>query len=158
MMIFAGIGSRNCPKDVCETMSKISKFFFEREYILRSGGADGADKAFEKSVPYDEYKQIFRPENTTPEAIEFASRFHPNWKAVLKIPGAKELHGRNAQILLGKNLDSPVDFVVAWTKDGKPSGGTALGLIIAEKHNIPIYNIFNEEDMTKLREFSKRLR
>ena len=44
---YAGIGSRETPPQVLEQMRKIGTFLAERHYVLRSGGAKGADTAFE---------------------------------------------------------------------------------------------------------------
>jgi hypothetical protein len=45
--IYAGIGSRATPDDVLEVMSRFAALVGSHGYILRSGGADGADSAFE---------------------------------------------------------------------------------------------------------------
>ena len=45
--IYTGIGSRNTPKEVLELMKTIGKYLGCLGYELRSGGADGADSAFE---------------------------------------------------------------------------------------------------------------
>lgn len=47
MKIYAGIGSRKTPKKILEQMRNISSFLAKEGYTLRSGGADGADSAFE---------------------------------------------------------------------------------------------------------------
>ena len=107
----------------------------QENMILRSGGAKGADQAFEKGAGWK--KEIFLASDVTDEAIEFTSKYHPNWKACK--PYARALHGRNAMIILGKNLDTPVDFVVCWTKDGKDSGGTGQAIRIAWDHKIKVF-------------------
>lgn len=49
-MIYTGIGSRKTPADVLELMKDIGEFMAVRGHTLRSGGADGADKAFEEGA------------------------------------------------------------------------------------------------------------
>lgn len=56
------------------------------------------------------------------------------------------------------NLDSPVDFVVCWTKNGELKGGTALGMRIAKHYNIPIYNLAIDKDIESLKEFIRNER
>lgn len=51
------------------------------------------------------------------------------------------LHARNMHIILGANLDSPVEIVICWTKDGLRSGGTGQALRLAESRDIPIYDL-----------------
>jgi hypothetical protein len=48
-------------------------------------------------------------------------------------------------IILGKNLDEPVKFVVCWTPGGKVVGGTGVAIQIAHKNNIPVINLFKDE-------------
>lgn len=146
---FAGIGSRQTRFSVMNSMSKISKSFTSLGIILRTGHAKGADNAFQRSVP-DQLKEIYTDDDATNEAIEFTKYFHPAWH---KCPMyARYLHARNAMIILGKNLDSPVEFVVCWTKDGKDSGGTGQGIRIAKFHEIPVYNLFYKNHLEELRE------
>ena len=44
---YAGIGSRETPKEILKEMTKIGQELESKGYTLRSGGAIGADKAFE---------------------------------------------------------------------------------------------------------------
>ena len=65
---------------------------------------------------------------------------------------ARQLHGRNAQIILGKNLNMPVEFVIAWTM-AETSGGTKIGLSIAKQRNIPTFNLAKHEEAMRLSDF-----
>ena len=53
---------------------------------------------------------------------------------------------------MGGNLDEPADAVVCWTRDGGATGGTGLGIRVAEKHGIPVLNL---HDMTPDRVMEK---
>ncbi len=46
-MVYAGIGSRETPIDIMQKMNEISKWLEAKGYLLNSGNANGADKAFE---------------------------------------------------------------------------------------------------------------
>jgi hypothetical protein len=137
MKYYAGIGSRTTPIDVLERMTKVALRLDKRGYVLRSGGAEGADTAFENGASKPE---IFRPRHATPEAIEIASKIHPAWHHCNDY--VRKLHGRNVQILLGLNLNAPVEFVICWTPGGKTIGGTGLALRLAEERGIRVYNLF----------------
>jgi hypothetical protein len=113
-------------------------------WLLRSGGAKGADLAFEAghdSAVLDGAtgtKEIFKAADATPEALELAAEYHPAWERCS--PYARKLHARNGFIVLGERLNDPVDFVVCYTEGGKLKGGTAQALRIAGDNGIPILN------------------
>ncbi len=145
-MKWAGIGSLKTPDNVLKVMTSISQVLSEHGYILRSGGAIGSDSAFELGA---KLKEIFYAKDATPESIELASKFHPAWNRCDDY--ARKLQGRNSMILLGKDLNDPVDFVICWTEGGKIQGGTGQGMRIALHYNIPIYNLAVKEDVENLK-------
>ena len=138
MKYYAGIGSRDTPIPVLSNMSDLARKLHVLDWTLRSGGAQGADQAFESGVYAN--KQIFRPADCTQAAMDLSSEYHPNWPACS--PYVRKLHGRNAQILLGGNLDTPVKCVVCWTSDGKATGGTGQAIRMAEAYQIPVFNLY----------------
>lgn len=142
-MYYAGIGSRKTPAHILDVMTAIAIKLELDGYILRSGGAVGADTAFESGISNNQHKQIFVADNATQQSIQLASEFHPNWNACSSY--VKKLHGRNSMIILGENLDSPVKFVICYTPDGKASGGTGLAIKIAIDRNIPILNLYDPD-------------
>jgi len=137
MNYYAGIGSRQSPNDILKLMSEIASKLANEQWILRSGGAKGADKAFESWA--GELKEIYRPKHTTPEAMKLAMEHHPAPQHCNDY--VRKLHGRNAIIVLGLDLITPVKFVACWTYKGNLQGGTALGMRIAEANNIPVFNL-----------------
>lgn len=150
--IYAGIGSRRrTPSFIYNMMTEAAAKLESMGYVLRSGGAQGADKAFEAGVMYDDAKQIFRPKHATQIAIDLAANFHPYWDNCDAV--TRKLHGRNSMIILGENLDSPVKFVICYTPDGKASGGTGVGIRIAESFNIPVFNLYHPEVRERINDF-----
>lgn len=150
MKYFVGIGSRQTPEDILFIMTAISKYLTSKGWVLRSGGAMGADKAFEIGAVFGSQSkpEIFLGGDCTKEAIEFSSKFHPAWNRCKEY--AKQLHGRNAMIVLGRNLDSPVNFVICWTPDGKDSGGTGQAIRIANSREIKVLNLYDKEIRKKI--------
>lgn len=148
-LTYAGIGSRETPGDILDVMYRLGDFFSRKKFILRSGHAKGADRAFEHGEKYGR-KEIFVAAQSPyhPRWYEHAAKFHPAWERCS--PWAQDLHARNSGIMLGENLDSPVDFVVCWTKDGKASGGTGQALRIAKEYNIPVYNLYFKDAIKRL--------
>lgn len=156
---YAGIGSRKTPQSILPLMTDIASFLSTKGYVLRSGGADGADIAFEKGATA---KEIYLPwkgfnENDSPlyeiseEAMFMAQEYHPSWDSLTD--SSKLLHARNCQQIMGIDLCSPVDFVVCWTLKGNLVGGTAQALRIAISHNIRILNLGLEEDRIKINQW-----
>lgn len=166
-MIYAGIGSRSTPGPVLSRMTVLARLLAERGNTLRSGGADGADTAFE--IGCDQgggSKEIFLPwrgfnghgsqlYTQSPMAFEIAALYHPAWDN-LKDP-VRKLMARNVHQVLGwGNCDNPVDFVVCWTSDGVASGGTGQAMRIAEANKIPVFNFYYDDMVHNLREFYRR--
>jgi hypothetical protein len=156
MKFYTGIGSRSTPEKELEMLTKIAYFLECQGFILRSGGAVGADKAFEKGVSRPDMKVILRPKHSTREAEGIASQIHPMWSACNDY--ARKLHGRNIQLVLGEKLDSPSEFVVAWTYDGKEKGGSRTGLVLAKQRGIPTFNLADDQDRIKFGCFLSAMR
>lgn len=154
MRYYSGIGSRETPLDIQLLMNDIAQKL-SKKFVLRSGGAIGADLAFEKGCDESKgQKEIFKANDCTQEAMELSSKFHPAWNKCSYF--AKKLHGRNALILLGSDLKIPVERVICWTKDGKDSGGTGQGLRIANAFDIPIYNLYFADVRRKFHDLLER--
>lgn len=149
---YAGIGSRETPVPILQQMATIAEDLATLGYLLRSGGARGADQAFERGAARKKGSiESFKSVDATPEAIALSARFHPGWAHVVaKGPYVVGLHGRNAMIVAGRDLKTPVAFVVCWTKDGRDSGGTGQAIRIALGYNIRIYNLFYAESRVAL--------
>lgn len=151
---WAGIGARKTPEPVLADMTELARRMSDAGFHLSSGGARGADTAFAAGVPADR-RSIWLPwagynnlrgadcQTLPPERLqdcmEVARRLHPNWDNCS--PAVRALHARNVAILLGPNLDNPVDAVVCWTEGGRRRGGTGLGIRIAQDWNIPVINL-----------------
>ena len=160
-MYYTGIGSRETPDNILIMMNKLGKIYQEGGLILRSGGAPGADLAFEKLVNSGS-KNIYLPWkgfnenssqlfNITEAAYVLAEQHLPHWN-YLKDP-VKKLMARNVYQVLGYNLDNPSDFLVCWTQDGvtkseevsKKTGGTGMAIRVACAYSVPVFNLGKEE-------------
>jgi hypothetical protein len=146
---YAGIGSRKTPVDILAYFTLLAGLLERDNFVLNSGGANGADSAFEAGVKDPANKQIFLPWPnfngnssllTAPssEAYDMAERFHPAWNRCSV--AARKFHARNCHQVLGPNLKTPVDFIVCWTPYGEVTGGTGQALRIAKANEIAIYN------------------
>ena len=157
---YAGIGSRETPPHILMLMDRFAQHLAKLEYELHSGRAKGADKEFEKGCDKVKgKKRIWLPQHTTPESLTLAAQFHPAWHRCDEY--AKRLHARNGLILLGADLNTPVEFIVCWTSKALITGGTGQALRIAEAWHIRVYNLANEvaiQQLFKRIETSMRLK
>lgn len=153
---YAGVGSRETPSDVLTVMWNLGAWLAQLGWVLRSGGADGADSAFEGGcTAVGGRKEIFLPWKNfnknksilytpTEEAIQLASRIHPAWGQCSR--GARLLHARNTHQILGSDLATPVDMVICWTMGGGERGGTATAMKLAKEHRAKVYNLYESRD------------
>lgn len=169
MIYYTGIGSRETPDNILEEMGRLAGHFASRGWTLRSGGAPGADTAFEWSCCGAKgAMEIFLPwkrfNNNTSDlfdipdaAYQISKQYHPAWER-LTTP-VRKLMARNAQQVLGKNLDSPSTFVVCWTPDGctshetrkQKTGGTGQAISIASESGIPVINLQTDDSLERIK-------
>lgn len=161
MIYYAGIGSRQTPKEVLDVMTNIASYLEKNNWILRSGGAIGADSAFEKGVSEPEHKEIFYANDISTNkygnadiALKLVDAFHPAPSKLSQY--ARYLMARNSYQVLGTDLvlknntlefSSPSDLIICWTKDGKEIGGTSQAMRIAKYAGIPIINLGNSKTL-----------
>lgn len=169
-LFYTGIGSRETPFEILDLMRDLAYKLQQKGYILRSGGAPGADTAFDSGcvnkqifVPWNNFQGIKKQYDIPPDAYRLASLFHPAWKNLDN--SVKHLMARNCLQILGPDLKTPSRFVICWTPDGCrteatrtfKTGGTGLAIAIADFFNIPVFNLYNESDLLLIKQFDKLL-
>lgn len=178
MRYYAGIGSRETPSDVLELMEAVAYTLARAVpvtsayrpdlydgWALRSGGALGADSAFERGAMrgmdadlLEPWPQIFLPWrgfNDRPvgpdhfpppnSAYEIAASFHPGWSYLRR--GGRALHARNVQQVLGPEPSKPTPsaMVVCWTMGARGGGGTGQAIRVARRCGIPVFDLADGE-------------
>ena len=156
-LVYAGIGSRETPPNVLEAMTTLAAWLEAAGWRLHSGGADGADTAFENGtttrrrtiyLPWKGYNGHAGPDAVTlspqqqAEVQPKVAKYHGAWGRCSR--GARALHGRNFAIIHGltdQGADRTVDAVICWTPDGRTQGGTATGMKMARAAGIPVINL-----------------
>lgn len=164
MKYYTGIGSRETPEEVSKIIKSISKKLETLGYTLRSGGAKGADTFFETDISQ---KEIYIPWEgfgfgIVPKYSKFADdllkELHPAYNRLT--PGAKKLHLRNINQVLGIDLETPSDFLICWAnfdRSGNPKGGTRTAWMLAKKYGVPCFNLKKEQDKKDLQIFLNNL-
>ena len=153
-LTYAGIGARATPASVLADMTVMAGWLARTSWNLASGGADGADTAFAEGatagqrtiwLPWPGYNGHRGPGCVVlsgfalSTCMEIAADMHPAWGRCSQ--AVRKLHARNVAILLGETCDRPVDAVTCWTPGGVVTGGTGIGIRIAEAHGIPVLNL-----------------
>ena len=168
--IYAGIGARSTPGDVLALMTQLAAQMEQEGWRLRSGGAAGADSAFEAGVTNPANRAIYLPGNSFngrragpggyvdstrqpgwEQALETVRQFHPAPDRLS--PFARNLMARNALQIMGPQMDRPADLVVAWTPGGAVTGGTGQALRMAGAFGIPVRNLGDPSVLASVRRY-----
>jgi len=154
-VFYAGVGSRDTPTgDIADLMREMAGMAAEDGWLLRSGGATGADTFFhEGALAAGVKSEIFRHNRkfNGPEQV-FETRDVHYRLAISVHPAATRLsewalgqHARNGCQVFGPDFTVPSSIVICWTKDGGYNGGTAQAMRYADLAGIPILNLGKPE-------------
>lgn len=149
---YCATGNMEIGMKVKNILVEIGRVLALNGYTLRSGGAPGAESAFEEGcdsvggkkeiyLPFEGYNNkttgVVTDMTNEEEAIKIAQRYYLLWfKLSNKV---KQMLTRYSWAVLGRNLDDPVDFVIAYIReDGKT---TEQVVRVANGSNITVYNI-----------------
>ena len=153
-LTYARIGARATPASMLADMTVMAGWLAGTGWHLTSGGAKGADSAFAAGTPAGQ-RTIWLPwrgynghrgvdcrvlsSAALSACIDVAASLHPAWDRCS--PTVRKLHARNAAVVMAETLDRPVDAVVAWTIQGRTTGGTGMAIRIAQARGIPVLNL-----------------
>lgn len=173
---YVGIGSKNAPPSVIETMRKLGSRFAERGFMLRTLGQTPVDLAFidgckskngaiETWVPWLGSTSIpgSNPIKPTSEAHQFCAKEIHGFRQMQ--PQSKELQARIANLIYGADLKSEASFIVCWSVDGVESafeklnrtGEIASVIEMTLIHRTPIFNFGKQGAMDRMTPLVKKL-
>jgi len=161
MKSYAGIGSREVPKEIQELIFKISRKLALEDWTLFSGGAIGCDFTFENGcddvcgkkkifLPWKDFGKKWKRKSCSSdicspskEAISLVKDLANEYGDYLKESNDWYwlLLGRNMHQILGEDLKKPVKSVICYTTNAQEVGGTRWAIRIAKKFNIEILNL-----------------
>lgn len=181
MKYYTGVGSRDTPEHILHIIKQAAAALSRQEYILRSGGADGADKAFadgwwmgllncgfttraEIYLPWNKFNNMMKSEalpvahipseyDNYAEAEKIASEIHPIWDNLK--PAVKKLHARNVYQVLGKDLNTPSQFLLCYApiQGDSVKGGTRTAWEVAKRYGVRCFNLANEKDLKRVEDW-----
>lgn len=178
---YTGIGSRETPDHILRLMHHTAAKLLGEGYKLRSGGAGGADSAFQAGLGMltedwerNSAMEIYIPwegfsgytsdmpgiycikGNMKTRAERIAKRLHPAWDRCSQ--GAKALHTRNVFQVLGADLESPSQFVICYAQPlgygDFVKGGTATAVKLALESGSKVFNLFDLDDRTRMETYA----
>lgn len=170
MFYYTGIGSRETPENILNLITKLAKYIDKTEkFTLRTGGARGADTAFEKGVSsnrinvyYPNIKHLYKNRDKAIIAAKqvWYSPYGITWDKLK--PFTQELMIRNSYQIFGETFNRKAisKFVICYTKSLNKDelGGTGQAIRLAEKFNIPVFNLGNDSlNLKDLKEFIDNL-
>jgi hypothetical protein len=166
---YVGIGSRNAPRNIVNTMYQLSVRFAELNYTLRTLNNSEVDKAFQDGsiagngdfsvhVPWIDSSQEKNPLHFPPTSDAFAhcdrmdpcfERYHPQTQAI---------KARLANLLFGLDTEIKADFIVCWSPDGaedihqltKSTGEIHGVLELKPTFTMPVFNFAKPDAMKRL--------
>ncbi len=153
-LVYASMASETPPTQTRDDMTTMSQWLAKGGWHLASGGEHAADQAFAKGtapdqqtryVPWTGYNDLAGPDCTPLDREQFqtceylADRLHPSWDQFTD--DTKIRCAREAAMLLGPNLDRPVDALIAWSPKAASKTETSIAPRIAAQYGIPVLNL-----------------
>lgn len=168
------IGSRSTPEPIIKLMKNLSSVLCNEGFIVRSGGANGADSCANHVVNKEIYLPwngfnghyadfwsgfiVYSDLNKIEECDKYCEIHHGWWKSIKK-ESVKHLHRRNIHQILGATLESPSNFVVCYAEpddtrgSGHVKGGTGTAVSLALSHGIKVINLFYQDNVDEIKRY-----
>lgn len=167
----AGIGSRDLPEDIGKQIDRLMEDlndYTNGKLIVHTGDADGSDLRFKKNakncISYIPFKGFNGSDSkfydVCTKAKILASFHHPYFDKMK--PVTQNLMGRNVYQVMSGTFDNWVDCVICYTSDGAEkasdvkvgvTGGTGLAISLADTLGIPVFNLKNEDAVSRIMTF-----
>ena len=149
---YTGVGSRETPLEIQHIMTALAHKLGQDGWILRTGDASGADASFRQGATKAEVYTVKSLNSLAPRirdmVVEDFFSVHPTPHRCS--PYAQALLQRDSLELKGQSYDTPSRFVVCWTPQAKPVGGTGHTIRLAHKFGIEVFNLANQEHLNRI--------
>ena len=164
---YACLGNKEAPQEVIDHMVRLVQDLDREGWTLRTSGGEGPEERIEIET---ERKEIHLPWakfnnreskfcRNDKNANDIVSSFHPTFGSLK--PAVQAIVARQAHVILGKDLRSPVRFLICWSEDGAEDGKTksiktgymSMPIAIAHSLSIPIFNLKNPDALQRLKNY-----
>lgn len=164
---YVGTGNKEAPPEVLSLIKRLTRELEEFGFVLRTGGLEGPEEAFEVSAKNMELHLPWRGFNnkeskftfTPKQALGIAKMFHPTFESLK--PAIQTIIAKNVRLVMGKDLKSPTMFVICWSEDGvekssdktSKTGNVGFVVSIACAMHIPVFNLANPDAEKRLKQY-----
>lgn len=157
----------DAPDDLNVVMEKVSNLLNNNGYTVRLGGNKGLEEIPEQKFTRKELHLPWRGFNekeskstfNAKEAYVLAKQCSPVYD---KLPDVvKAFLARNVRLILGRQLNSPLLFLITWSKDGCEAaknrsiktGNVGHVIAMADLMHVPVFNLANENAISRLESY-----
>lgn len=164
---YAGLSNPDTPEAIQVQMKKMAVYLEEQGYTLRTNGGKGGEEALEAAVKIKEIHLPWKKFNdhdskfnkTTDSAKSVIRNFAPSFDTLK--PAVQIIVASKAHVILGKDLQNPVKFLICWTQDGAETveernprtGFIGVGIALAASLKIPVFNLQKPDALDRLKQF-----
>lgn len=161
------VANPDAPDNILSLIGAIATRLEAMGYTLRTAGGNGLEEAFEKTT---ETKEVYLPwrnfnnrqskfTRNMPEANDVVRPFAPSFDTLK--PAVQAIIASKAHTVLGKDLKSPIQFLITYTADGcetvgnktAKTGFSGTSIAIASSMRIPVFNLKNADAVDRLKQY-----
>jgi len=165
---YAVTGNKDIAGEWLEWAKTMAPELDRRGFTLRTGGGgQPLEEAFESAAEHKEihlpWKDFNQKESnytrTHKDAEALIRRAQPNYESLK--PAVQAILNRNAAVVFGKDLRSPIRFMITYTDDGvemgkdrtSQTGFAGLPIVLAGWLHIPVFNLKNADAAARLQRY-----
>jgi hypothetical protein len=161
---YAGLGNQDAPEEVLKQIERLAKHLESLGYTVRTSGGQGPEEYFERV----EAKEVFIPwknfngrqsklSRNANEALDVVKRLSPSFDTLK--PAVQAIIAVKAHVILGKDLKSPIKFLVVWSQDGAETakectaktGFVSTAIKLADGLKIPVFNLKRPDALERIK-------
>lgn len=132
--------NRDIHKSLRQTLAITAIKLQQSGYIFRSGAKIGSEKYFELAIYSNSHKEMCTFNDLNDKAFNIARLFYSDFDKLHK--SKQKRLARIVTVILGKDLNNPLKFLITFTKNGYSTNEIAFAITLAKAYNIHICDMF----------------
>lgn len=165
---YAVASNKNTPPEIIQQFVELAKWLETKGFVVRvDGDKDGVSQAVEDAVSkkevilpwkgFNEKESEFCWSNEASQHI--AKKYSPVYESIPD--GVKKFLHRNARLIMGDKMRSPVSFLIAWSDDGCESIREKTSRTGFVSHQIgitlgairPVFNLKRQDAVERIKKY-----